>query len=105
MMIKLLGDERGAGHETERLVEVAEHEFPRDRIAPRDVAPAGQSCESARALSGGEFLGHSRKTSWSGQRDYSACRATVRLPEHVPATRVWQAASVRCHDHSQIGPG
>src|ERR1700674_529906 len=40
MVVELLGHQGGAGHEAERRVEVREHEFPGDGVAPARLAPA-----------------------------------------------------------------
>src|ERR1700676_5181628 len=40
MMVELFGDERGARHEAESLIEIGKDEFLGDGVAPSDLAPA-----------------------------------------------------------------
>src|SRR5215475_13476586 len=68
MMVELLGDQRRPGHESERLVEVAEHEGLGDGIAVLDLTPAGELGERRLAGVCGQFLGHRSHSSlvaWS----------------------------------------
>ena len=61
MVVELLGDERRARHEAERLVEILEHELPADGVAALDLAPAGELGERGLAGVAGQFLGHGRE--------------------------------------------
>src|SRR5262245_37678014 len=58
MMVELLGHQRGARHEAERLVEVAEHERLADGVTVLDLAPATKPCERGLAGIACQFLRH-----------------------------------------------
>src|SRR5262245_22104133 len=45
VVIHFLGGKRRARHEPERLIEVLEDEFLRDRVAAVDLAPLGEACK------------------------------------------------------------
>src|SRR5271166_4446399 len=45
VMVVLFGHQRRAGHEAEGLVEILEHEGPRDRLPASQLGPAGQPLE------------------------------------------------------------
>jgi hypothetical protein len=55
MVVHFFGDERRARHEAERLIEVLEGEFPRDRVASVDLTPLREACECGLARRAFEF--------------------------------------------------
>ena len=60
MMVELLRNECGTGHEAERRVEVLEGECPADGVAALHLAPAVEPRERGLARASGQFLRHGR---------------------------------------------